>query len=144
MPYNERPLGRPEERAMRSLAYLLCFAVGCFGGDELPGGDDCLSDSCVCPTTTACDHACSPGGPPCHVECSPSQTCNVTCEPTEECHVEASTAAAGVDIDCRNTAECHVTCPAAGCTVINCSGDCQVTCGLTGIATKTGTTARCP
>ncbi|HEY5920453.1 MAG TPA: hypothetical protein VIV11_02225 [Kofleriaceae bacterium] len=130
---------------MKSLVLLICL-VACTSNDggTGPGPDDCLSDSCVCPGAAACDHACAPGGPPCHVQCSAGQSCDVLCEPSEECHVEASTSGF-VDVNCNNSAECHVTCPASNCTVTNCVGaGCEVTCGLTGIATRTGTTATCP
>lgn len=106
--------------------------------------DDCISDSCVCATTSSCEHTCSPGGNPCHVQCQPGQPCDVTCEPTEECHVEAITSGP-TTVDCKGTFECHVTCPQSGCTVTNCTGlGCVVSCGYTGTATKNGTTATCP
>ena len=136
---------------MKSLFLLCCsvLAIACAdnggGGDDIGPTEDCLSDSCVCPGgATSCDHACAPGGPPCHVECSTANACGVTCDPNEECHVEASQSAR-VDVDCRNTFECHVTCPASGCTVTNCIGpECVVTCGLFGGATHNGSTATCP
>jgi hypothetical protein len=106
---------------------------------------DCLSDSCVCPTNSGCEHTCQPGGNPCHVQCSPGLSCDVTCEATEECHVEALSSTS-VTVDCAGASECHVTCPASGCTVENCVGsDCIVSCGIGGgTATRTGSTATCP
>ena len=107
-------------------------------------GATCESDSCLCPASDTCDHACDPGGLPCHVQCASGQACDVTCEASEECHVEALSSAS-VAVDCAGAPECHVTCPASGCTVTNCVGsDCVVSCGLGGEATLSGTTARCP
>lgn len=136
---------------MKSLLWSLCCLVACTsqagggGGDDVgPVADDCFSDSCVCPGASSCNHACRAGGPPCHVQCSPGQSCDVTCEASEECHVEASQAS-GLTVDCDGTFECHVTCPASGCTVTNCVGaGCVVSCGLTGVATHSGSTATCP
>jgi hypothetical protein len=129
---------------MKHLLAIACL-VACgtnLGGDDT-GLDNCLTDTCLCPTTEGCDHTCEPGGIDCRVACSPGLRCDVICDPGEACRVEGSSASE-VDVDCRGTNQCYVTCPATGCTVSNCSHDCRVTCGLTGIATHHGSTATCP
>jgi hypothetical protein len=146
---------------MKSLLVALMFAltttVGCGavsptnptpGPDPEPIGDigdrDCLSDHCVCVATTACTHDCTPGGESCEVQCKSGEPCDIGCAPGEACHIQCSTASS-CEVDCDASTECHVTCPATGCTVEHCSGPaCNVTCGLVGLPTRTGTTATCP
>jgi hypothetical protein len=122
------------------------------GGNGLPGrplpppagGDDCVSDQCVCPPGEACSHACEPGNAECHVSGATGQATQVTCDENLECHVECATSAS-CRVECGGSAECHVTCPASGCTVTGCVGpECVVSCGAFGAATRSGTTAMCP
>ena len=119
-----------------SLALCLSALTACAGNDQ------CVGDHCVC--TDSCEHTCSDGAAECHIEGSPGGSVDATCSRNAECHVECS-AASSCAVECGGSAECHVTCPATGCTVTGCIGDdCQVTCGLGGIARRSGTTATCP
>jgi len=147
------------------MSWVVWIASGCTGPGPggLSGPDNCLSDSCLCPDTETCDHACSPGELPCRVVCSRGLDCNVLCAPDETCAVDASQAAgvyvdcgnsadcrvvasqaAEVHVDCANSDDCRVACPATGCTVSNCTGNCAVICGSFDLATHNGPTATCP
>lgn len=124
------------------LSLLLLFGAFAF----TPGcmtEDACSGDHCVCTGSDGCDHTCASGAPECHIQGN-SGPVDVTCQNNGQCHVECS-GASSCAVDCGNSGDCHVTCPASGCTVTKCVGSaCAVTCGLTGIATRNGTTATCP
>lgn len=140
------------------LGLITMFALGCVsstGGPNDPPNDPndppndppktetCLGgNNCVCPQIGECNHTCSEGAIECHVQ-GANAPVDVTCNENVECHVECS-AASSCDVECGGSSQCHVTCPESGCTVTNCVGDCEVSCGLNGAATITGTTARCP
>lgn len=105
--------------------------------------DACAGDNCVCTGDDGCDHTCANGGSECHIQGS-SGPVDVTCQNNATCHVECS-GASSCEVACGGSGDCHVTCPPSGCTVTGCIGEaCAVTCGLTGVATRTGTTATCP
>ncbi len=125
-----------------SLLVTCSVALG-FTACATDGGADCQGDHCVCTTADSCDHDCANGAASCHIQGSTGPV-DVTCSNNAECHVECGSAA-GCNVDCGGSAECHVTCPATGCTVTDCVGaDCVVSCGLGGVASRSGTTATCP
>jgi hypothetical protein len=99
-------------------------------------------NNCVCPGPQACGHTCDEGAIECHVQGADGPV-DVVCNDNVECHVECSDAASCA-VDCGGSAQCHVTCPGDNCEVTNCVGDCVVSCGNAGDATRTGTTATCP
>jgi hypothetical protein len=128
---------------MKSIIGLLMICgvalVGCATDNQACSGDDC-----VCPTTERCDHTCADGAAQCHIQGAAGQPTDVTCSNNAECHVECSQGTS-CQVECGGSAECHVTCPPSGCTVTGCVGaDCVVSCGLGGVASRTGTTASCP
>jgi hypothetical protein len=109
-----------------------------------PGGEDCpLTQNCFCPPDQSCAHTCTPGAFECHVQGSIGFPTNVQCTDNAECHVQCAQASS-CTVDCGGSDQCHVTCPPTGCTVTNCVGDCEVTCGLVNVATHVGSTATCP
>jgi hypothetical protein len=90
------------------------------------------------------DVECEPGAALCHVVAPAGRPIDVQCNDNLECHIECQTASS-CNVDCGGSAECHVTCPPSGCAVTSCTlPDCEVTCGLSEVATYAGTTARCP
>jgi hypothetical protein len=113
----------------------ITFLAAC-GSDD----DTCNGDNCVC--TDDCSHECATGGPTCHIQGAPGHDVDVTCNNNGDCHVECSQSSSCA-VDCGGSSDCNVTCPANNCMVTNCV-DCDVTCGLGGIATHSGTTATCP
>jgi hypothetical protein len=126
------------------LASLLTTVVACITTSEhVGGGQACDSDHCVCVGDDACSRDCTPDAAECHVE-GASAAVSVKCDHNGECHVECETAES-CSVDCGGSTQCDVTCPDGACTVANCIGDsCAVTCGFTGVATRSGTTAHCP
>ena len=125
---------------MKRLLMSLVFTVACASNTS----GDCVSDSCQCPTTSACSHTCSPGGVACNIQCAFDQPCDVVCDAAESCDVQGGTSPR-VDVDCAGTADCRVQCPETGCTVTNCNGaGCIVSCGGSRAATHSGSTATCP
>jgi hypothetical protein len=130
---------------MRSIClslFLASLAVACNGTDI--GDDVCQDDHCVCVGSDACVHDCTAGGLDCEVQCASGTSCDVGCGPGEPCDVECSTTTSCA-VDCGGATSCDVTCPAGNCTVTNCdAATCDVACGLSGPATRTGTTATCP
>ncbi len=117
------------------LALFATLVIGCSGGET------CSGDNCVC--NGDCALSCDDGAPNCHVQGDFGKAVDVSCSNNAECHVECSQSSS-CDVDCGGSTECHVTCPESGCTVTACEGDCEVTCGLLGTATISGTTATCP
>ena len=128
------------------LAFFVACATNDKGDDTTPPDNtlDCRSDDCVCPSNQSCEHTCADGSATCHVQGTPGEAVDVKCRNNGDCHVECANSPT-CKVDCGGSADCHVTCPASGCTVNNCVGtDCQVTCGLVGAATHSGSTATCP
>lgn len=127
-------------KLLTSLLVFACLALTACGTSS----GDCVGDNCVCPLSGGCDHECTPGGNPCHIQGS-SGPVDVQCAANEECHVECAQSTSCA-VDCGSSSECHVTCPATGCTVTDCVGaECVVSCGLIGgAATRNGATATCP
>lgn len=122
--------------AILTFASLISLLAACDDGSA------CSGDNCVCPADEGCVHECTSGATECHIQGAPGQPVDVTCANNAECHVECSQATSCA-VDCGGSTDCNVTCPATGCTVTSCV-DCDVTCGIAGIATHTGTTATCP
>jgi hypothetical protein len=122
---------------MRTIGlFAFAFLIGCGGG----GDDFCNGDDCVCPPGDTCAIDCDAGGN-CDVQAQPNSTIDVDCGASATCDVECSTATS-CDVACHD-GDCDVTCPDGDCTVTGCGETCDVTCGLTGLPTRTGETATC-
>lgn len=123
----------------KSLVIAFSISVVACGGSEV-----CKDDHCVCIANETCAHDCTSGGLDCNIQCQPGSSCDIQCAPGEVCHVECSQSQS-CQVDCNGGDDCNVTCPGNNCTVTNCpTGDCDVTCGVVGLPTRTGNTARCP
>ena len=116
-------------------------ACGGDGGDDGPGDEFCNGSNCVCPATEVCDVGC-PADSTCNVSCLPGSDCSASCAGVTTCNVECADSTR-CDVDCAGES-CDITCPATGCTVTGCGAACTVSCGISGLPTRTGDTATCP